>query len=123
MIDPLPAGCRRILVRNLVLPAQIGVWSHERGRLQRIRLNLEVTVAEGAGGDRLEEVVRYDLIVDGIRRLVTEGHISLVETLAERVAALCLEEPRVRGVRVRAEKLEVYDDAESVGVEIERIRA
>jgi len=43
-----------------------------------------------------------------------------VETLAERIAALCLDDARVRSVRIRVEKLDVFPDATSVGVEIER---
>jgi dihydroneopterin aldolase len=44
-----------------------------------------------------------------------------VETLAEQIAALCLEDRRVRVARVRVEKLDVFVDATSVGVEIERV--
>jgi 7,8-dihydroneopterin aldolase/epimerase/oxygenase len=44
-----------------------------------------------------------------------------VETLAERIAALCLSDRRVRVARVRVEKLDVFPDATSVGVEIERV--
>lgn len=120
---PLPPGCRRIFIRDLVLPARIGVWTHEQERPQRVRLNLDLTVEEAGSADRLEDVVRYDVIADGVRGLVAAGHINLVETLAERLAALCLAEPRVRTVRVRVEKLDVYADAASVGVEIERMRA
>ena len=45
---------------------------------------------------------------------------NLVETLAERLAGICLQDPRVRSARVRVEKLDVFADAVSVGVEIER---
>jgi dihydroneopterin aldolase len=43
-----------------------------------------------------------------------------VETLAEEIADICLDDGRVRVVRVRVEKLDVFDEAVSVGVEIER---
>ena len=46
-----------------------------------------------------------------------------METLAERIATLCLREARIERVRVRVEKLDVYPEAASVGVEIERDRA
>jgi dihydroneopterin aldolase len=42
--------------------------------------------------------------------------------LAERIAALALEDSRVRAVTVRVEKLDIFDDAESAGVEIVRER-
>ncbi|MBT4741452.1 MAG: dihydroneopterin aldolase, partial [Rhodospirillaceae bacterium] len=47
-------------------------------------------------------------------------HINLVETLAERIAQTCLQHPDCDTVRVRIEKLDVFEDVESVGVEIER---
>ena len=47
-------------------------------------------------------------------------HINLVETLAEDIARVCLTHAQVRSVRVRVEKLDVFEDVSSVGVEIER---
>jgi len=72
-------------------------------------------------GDRLANVVCYEEVVSGIRALVEKGHLNLVETLAEQIAALCLRDSRVRIARVRVEKLDVFADATSVGVEIERV--
>lgn len=116
---------RRVFVRDLVLSARIGVHRHEKKREQRIRLNLDLTVREGGriGSDRLADVVCYEKLVNRVRALIAERHVNLVETLAERIAALCLEEPNVVSVAVRVEKLEVFADAASVGVEIERHNA
>ena len=57
-----------------------------------------------------------------VRAIIAEGHVRLAETLAERIAAACFEDARVRTVRVRVEKLEALTAAESVGIEIERTR-
>ena len=116
---------RHVFVRDLVLDARIGVWRREKDIRQRVRINLDLAVAEGDRplDDRIENVVCYDDITVGVRRLVSEGHVNLIETLAERIAALCLEDAAVAAVRVRVEKLDVYPDAASVGVEIERRRA
>ena len=129
-IQPLPLPeraprTRRVFVRDLVLDARIGVYRHEKKREQRIRLNLDLTVEESARahGDRLADVVCYEKIVNRVRALVGEGHVNLVETLAERIAALCLEDPQIAKAIVRVEKLEVFADAASVGVEIERSRS
>jgi dihydroneopterin aldolase len=81
-------------------------------------------VESGADGvDDLDRVVDYSVIVDRVRALVAAGHVRLVETLAERIAAACLEDPRILSARIRVEKLDIYPDAGSVGVEIERLRA
>lgn len=118
-------GIRRMFVRDLVLPALVGVWSHERDREQRIRVNLDLSIAEAGGPlhDELTEVVSYDDIVAGVRAVIGQGHVRLIETLAERFAERCLDDPRVRSVRVMIEKLDVLPEAESVGIEIERLRA
>lgn len=114
---------RHVFVRDLRLDAHIGVHRHEEGRAQPIRVNLDLTVSEDAApiGDRLEAVVDYEQVINGIRAIVAEGHVKLVETLAERVASFALQDRRVRAVRVRIEKLEIVPDAASVGVEIERL--
>ena len=122
--QPAPeAATRRVFVRDLVLPALIGVHRHEKDGRQRVRLNIDMEVMEGdqAIQDRLADVVCYEEIVSAVRAIVMAGHINLVETLAELTAAKCLEDRRVKKVRVGVEKLDVFADAGSVGVEIERI--
>ncbi|MBI4967378.1 MAG: dihydroneopterin aldolase [Rhodospirillales bacterium] len=114
---------RHVFVRDLVLDGRIGVHRHEQDRPQRVRINLDLAVAEGDLHDDLAHVVCYEQIVEGVRAIVGAGHINLVETLAERIAAMCLEDDRVRTVRVRVEKLDILADATSVGVEIERENA
>ena len=110
-------------MRDLLLDAHIGVHRHEEDRHQPIRINIDITVSEDAApiGDLLENVVDYEHVVNGVRAIVAEGHLRLVETLAERIAAFALEDARVRAVRVRIEKLKIIPDAASVGVEIERL--
>ena len=124
-VTVLPAALHgrtmKVFVRDLILPCRIGVYSHEKHGEQRVRINLELTCVEHpAINDEHHNVVCYAEVVEDIRRLISEGHINLVETLAERIAALCLSDPRVRSARVRVEKLDVFPDAASVGIEIER---
>lgn len=105
----------RCFARDLVMEALIGVYAHERLKPQRIRLNLDLDViAQGVTGEDMAAVART---------VVGEGHVTLIETLAERIAERCLTDARVASVRVRVEKLDVFPDAASVGVEIERARA
>lgn len=124
--NPFPdqdATLRRLFVRDLVIEAQIGVRAYEKGLRQRVRINLDLGVIETENDDRLESVVCYDDIIAAVRIIVDEGHVHLIETLAERIAEACLRDRRVVMARVRVEKLDVYADAASVGVEIERRRS
>jgi dihydroneopterin aldolase len=114
---------RHVFIRNLELLAHIGVHGHEKGKLQPVRLNVDLAVEDVAQlEDRLDTVVDYCEITRKIRAIVEKGHINLAETLAERIARMCFDDPRVKSARVRVEKLHALPGAESAGVEIERHR-
>ena len=116
---------RRVFLRDMLLDARIGVLAHEHGVTQRIRVNVELSVDEAGGGparDELALVVDYARLADAVRRTVAAGHVKLVESLAERIAAAAFFDPRIDAVRVRVEKLDIFPDMEAVGVEIERRR-
>ena len=110
----------RVFIRNLELLARIGVHGHEQGALQPVRINVDLEVRNHAASDRLEDVVDYEKIADTVRAIVAEGHISLAETLAMRIADSCLEDKRVQRARVRVEKLHAVQGAEAAGIEVER---
>lgn len=118
-------GIRHLFVRDLLLACRIGVHPHEQGAAQRVRLNLDLGVAESGPmrTDALADVVDYQALVLRVRAALADRHVNLVETLAEQVAQLCLEDPRVRSARVRVEKLDAIADAAAVGVEIERLNS
>lgn len=114
-------GTDKIFVRDFVLPVQIGAYSFEHGKTQKMRFDVTADVVRVArNAEQLRHVVSYDLIMDGIRAIIARGHVELSETLAEQIAAFILENPRVLKVVVRAEKLELGPGG--VGVEIERRR-
>lgn len=118
-------GLRHVFVRDLVLTCSIGWYDHEHEAPQRVRINVDLGVREGgpANTDHLDDVVCYEQVINRVRSIAHDGHVNLVETMAERIAAICLQDPRVRSARVRVEKLDVFEDAHSVGVEIERFSA
>lgn len=118
-------GYRHTLVKDLVLQMHIGVYGEEKGRAQRARINLDLSVLDTTPDDHhLSSIVDYCAIVNKIRdHALNREHVHLVETLAEEIAAICLEDDRVRIARVRVEKLDAIADAEAAGVEIERTRS
>ncbi len=122
---------RHMFLRDLVLTTSIGVHPHEHSAPQRVRINVDLAVEDdGArplsrtpvGRDELARVVDYEKVADQVRAIVAAGHVRLVETLAERIAEACLTDLRVHLARVRVEKLDIFADAASAGVEIERRR-
>ena len=116
---------RHVFIRDLVLAGSIGVHRHEKESLQRVRINLDLAVDESGQSidDDINNVICYEQLAESVGVIVGRGHVNLVETLAENIAAMCLEDLRVRSARVRVEKLDVLEGAESVGVEIERFNS
>jgi len=128
VVRPLPIAnaqraVRHVFIRDLVLACSIGVHGYEQQAGQRVRINLDLAVQEDdlRLEDDIENVVCYEKISDSVRAIVGQGHIKLVETLAEKIARVCLTDMRIRSLRVRVEKLDVFADAASAGVEIERV--
>ena len=115
---------RHVFVKDLEIIALLGVHEQERIKPQRIIVNIDLSVAEGSSAieDDIRNVVSYEVVVRKVEKIVAEGHVNLVETLAERIAAACLADVRVLAARVRIEKPDIIPNARSVGVEVERVR-
>jgi len=116
---------RHVFIRDLTLTGLVGVYQHEKLNAQRIRINVDLAVKEtpGIAKDRLADVVSYEDVANGIRNMFGNRHVNLVETLAENISDMCFNDKRVISARIRIEKLDVFEDAESAGVEIERFRS
>jgi 7,8-dihydroneopterin aldolase/epimerase/oxygenase len=117
-------GIRHVLVRQLEIMTTIGVHDYEKRAPQRIHVWVDLAVREAGPviSDRLEDVLDYAEVVRRVEQRAKSGHVNLLETLAERIAADCLEDIRVLAARIRIEKPDVIAHAQSVGIEIERRR-
>lgn len=118
-------GTRHVFVKGLEIDAVVGVHDHEKREAQRLIVSVDLTVRENAAGqaDQLEEVVCYADVARQAREICANGHVNLLETLAERIAHSCLGDDRVVAVRVRMEKPNAIPECRSVGIEIERLQA
>jgi dihydroneopterin aldolase len=113
-------GRRVVFLRGLELMARLGIHPHEKAAPQRIRLSVELLVQDEAapaqvGPDDFRRVVDYQRLVELARAVVAEGHVLLVETLAERIAAAALEDRRVERARVTVEKPDAFPDVDFGG--------
>ncbi len=118
------AKLRHVFVRDLDVMARLGIHEHERVTPQRIIVNIDLSVSEGDNPlvDDISNVVSYEIVVKKVEAIIAKGHVNLVETLCELIAAACLKDSRVMAARVRIEKPDIIKNARSVGVEIERVR-
>jgi len=112
----------KVFVRGLEVQAHIGVYKHEKGRSQRLVIDVELDVAV-TDWSQLTETVNYEVIATKARQVAAEGHRGLVETFAHHLAEACFEEPKVTRARIRVEKPSALaPDAAAAGVEITAVR-
>lgn len=104
-------------IHQLELPCRIGIDPHEQDRPQRVRFNVEVTLAGNTPPATLEASVPYDAIVRYIEGLSTT-HIDLAETYVARIADYCLSFPAAAKAVVRLDKLEPFPAAAGVGARV-----
>ena len=111
-----------IILDALDVRMRLGIHPHEAAP-QRVRLSVRLTVAydQAPSADRIEDVLDYDFVREGIRHLAATRRFALQETLCDAIAALCLADARVEEVVVRTAKPDVYPDA-SIGCEVVRRR-
>ncbi len=114
----------RILIKDLLARCIIGVNEEERRLKQDVVINIALAAdLRGPGrSDRFEETVDYRSIKKRVFAMTETSHYQLVEALAEQVAAICLEDSRVKQVQVSVEKPSALRFARSVAVEIIRER-
>ncbi|HUG94036.1 MAG TPA: dihydroneopterin aldolase [Planctomycetaceae bacterium] len=115
----------RILIKDLLLRAIIGVNDDERTNRQDVLINLSLETDTRAAGrsDDIAQTVNYRTVTKQVIELVEGSEFLLVERLAEEIARLCLADERVERVQVTVEKPTALRFASSVGVTIERDRS
>ena len=117
-------GLRHVFVNRLAVEASIGIHPHERENKQTIWLTIDAGVLEeSASAEAIGDVVCYEDMCKTATALASDGHIDLVETLAERIADRLMEDPRLVQIRVQIEKPQAIDQAASVGIAISRLRS
>ena len=113
-----------IFIEALRVEAVIGVYDWERRIRQPIVVDLEMgaDIARAAASDDVADALNYKSVSKRVQQFAGESSFFLVETLAERIAALVLDEFPTPWVRVRLNKVGALRGAKGVGVVIERGR-
>jgi dihydroneopterin aldolase len=115
----------KINIKNLMLEMSIGVHLHEKEQKQRVIVNLEMELEypkAGFSDAMYRKVACYETLIKEIKTIISRGHITLVETFAEKIADLTLLDKRVLNVSVSVEKIDIFDDCEGVGATITKSR-
>lgn len=111
-----------IVIRDLRVETLIGIHKRERHALQTLTIDLEIGLPGEAvfASDKVADTIDYEQVALSIGRLAASGHFRLVETFAERIAALLIGEFGAPWVKVSAAKIGILPNAKFVGVSIER---
>lgn len=114
----------RLFIRDLLVRCHVGLSDEELRERQDVLISLvmDVDLAQAGSSDRVEDSVNYRDVKKRILVLAEGLRVHLVETLATRVAEICLEHPCVQRVKVTVEKPTALRFARSVGVTIVRER-
>ena len=125
---PPSHNCRvdRILLEGMTFSGRHGVSSAERGRAQEFSVDIEVETDLNLPGrtDRVEDTVDYRLVRTIAMEVIEGESASLIETLADRIAARVLRLPKVDAVSVRiAKRPESMKPIAAAAVHIKRTRA
>ena len=111
-----------IFLHGLEVECVIGVWEWERRIKQKIQIDLDMAadIRSAAATDRLEDTLNYKAIAKRVISHVENSNYQLVESLAESVAGILLNEFAVSWCRVKINKGGAVRGARSVGVIVER---
>ena len=111
-----------IYIRDLKIDTVIGVFDWERNITQTISFDIDMAtdIRNAAASDELVDTLDYKAVAKRLMAFVAGSEFKLVETLAERVADLLLDEFRVPWLRLRINKQGAVRGVRDVGVIIER---
>ena len=115
----------KVFIEGLQIEALIGIYDWERRIRQPLEFDLEMAFdnRRPAATDAIADTLDYKAVSKRLIEYVGQSDFGLVETLAERVAAIVLDEFDVAHVRLKLSKPGAVRGARAVGVLIERGRA
>jgi len=111
-----------IFLGDLRVETVIGIWDWERKIRQTVSIDLELAadIRQAAATDSIDDALNYKAVAKRVQQFVGESNFQLVETLAEKIATLILDEFPVPSVQVRINKPGAIRGARDVGVLIWR---
>lgn len=112
----------RVFIEDLRIETIIGIYDWERSTRQVVALDIEMAFdnRRPAASDRIDDTLDYKAVAKRLIAFVGESRFELVETLAERCAAIIREEFGVPWLRLKLSKPGAVTGSRAVGVIIER---
>ena len=113
-----------VIIKNLIVDASIGIHEHEKIKKQRVSISLSIEVFDNISlvDQKIENFLSYENVINNIKLIIDKGHIDLVETLSYEILSNIFSDSRASQVWLKIEKLDVFEEAQSVGLEIIKTR-
>ena len=113
-----------IFLHDMRIETIVGIWDWERKIRQTVAIDLEMgaDIRKAAATDSIDDTLNYKKVAKRIQQFVGDSEFQLVETMAESIAGIVLDEFDVPWVRVRVNKPGAIRGARDVGILIHRTR-
>ncbi len=111
-----------IFLRELRVTTLIGIYEWEKRAPQTLQIDLDIALPDSRAcqTDSIEDALDYAEVAQHLQSVLSAGHFSLLETLAEHIAQIILKDFSAPWVRVSVAKLQAIRNCKMVGVSIER---
>ncbi len=114
----------KIFLRGLQVETIIGIHAWEQRAPRPLILDLEMgtDIRDAASSDHVRDAIDYAAVTAAVVKFVSETHVGLLETLAERLSRLLFQQFPILSLRLSINKPGAVPDVKAMGVEIERRR-
>ena len=111
-----------VFVRDLRIDTIIGIYDHERSHKQTIVLDFDMSfdIAKAAASEDIDDALNYKTLTDALNDFVENSQFLLIETLAERIASIIIDDFGVAKVKLTLHKPNALSGTTDVGIIIER---
>ena len=115
---------RKVIIKNLIISMFVGIHDFEKRKKQRVKFNIVITTDSKIEPNKkeLSTILDYEKVIKNLTLLVEKKHYDLLEELSESIFEMIFKNKLVKKVNLKLEKLDIIKNAESVGIEVSKIK-
>tara|TARA_B100000029_G_scaffold310948_1_gene303465 strand:+ start:184 stop:579 length:396 start_codon:yes stop_codon:yes gene_type:complete len=116
---------RKIFIKDLILKISVGIHSFEKKKKQRVRFNLTISSNPHVVPNKkdLSSIINYESVINEIKKITKKKHYDLLEDLAESIFDQIFKNNLVHKIVLKIEKLDIFKNTNSVGIEISKTKS